>query len=236
MTQAAAKRPEQTSQTAPQTGIGRAEAAFRSANRHSGRVRLLKFMLPFAALLIVAGFVGRSWLAVPAGVSVNLVGTAIEGGRLVMADPKLDGFTSDNRAYRMTAKRAIQDIGDASRIDLEGIDARLPFNTTNWMTVEARTGVYDRAANRLDLGEDITVVTDNGVRAQLTSAKVNIGTGSINSDEPVSITLEGSRIAADSLAIRDNGAVLVFDRRVRMEIDPRRVQTAATEGEQPQEK
>jgi lipopolysaccharide export system protein LptC len=228
MTQAA-KSPADISLMAP-APANRAEAAFNSARRHSGRVRVLKLILPIAALLLVAVFVGKSWISTPGGVSVNLMGTAIEGGRLVMADPKLDGFTADNRAYRMTAKRAIQDIGDASRIDLEGIDARLPFDTSNWMTVAARTGVYDRASNKLDLGQEVLVVTDNGVEAKLTSASVHIGTGSIHSDEPVSIVLAGARIDADALAIKDNGAVVVFEKRVRMEIEPKKVQRPGSEG------
>lgn len=208
----------------------RAQAAFNSAQRHSGRVRALKLLLPVAAVALVALFVGKSWLSAPGGLSVNLVGTAIEGGRLVMADPKLDGFTADKRAYSMTAKRAIQDIGDDSRIDLEGIDARLPFDTSNWMTVAARTGVYDRAANKLDLGQEVRVVTDNGVEANLTSASVHIGTGIIHSDEPVSIVLAGARIDANALAIKENGAVVVFDKRVRMEIEPQKVRRPGSEG------
>jgi lipopolysaccharide export system protein LptC len=228
MTQAA-KSPVDIALSAP-APASRAEAAFNSAQRHSGRVRVLKFLLPLAAVALVALFVGKSWLSAPGGVSVNLVGTAIEGGRLVMADPKLDGFTADKRAYQMTAKRAIQDIGDDSRIDLEGIDARLPFDTSNWMTVAARTGVYDRAANKLDLGQEVRVVTDNGVEANLTSASVHIGTGIIQSDEPVSIVLAGARIDANALAIKENGAIVVFDKRVRMQIEPQKVRRLGSEG------
>lgn len=220
-----------TARPDPAVHSSRVEAAFRRAHRHSARVRLLKFVLPAAALLMVAGFVAKSWISAPEGVSVDLGGTAIEGGRLVMASPKLDGFTSDNRAYTMTAKRAIQDLGDATRIDLEGIDARLPFETDNWLTVAARTGVYDREANTLDLGEDITVQTDTGVLALLKSATVDIATGSIDTVEPVDIKLEGANIQADSMTIRENGAVMIFDKRVRMEIAGNRAQAAAAGGE-----
>src|SRR5690606_41120369 len=124
----------------------------------------------------------------------------------------------DNRAYSMTAKRAVQDIGDTSRIDLEGIDARLPFETSNWITVAARTGAYDRAANTLKLGEDVVVTTDTGVKAKLRSANVDIASGSINTTDPVDITLDGAKLQAETMTIRENGAVLIFDRRVHMAI------------------
>lgn len=209
----------------------RAEREFHSARRHSGRVRLLKRVLPAAVLVMLAALAIRSFNPLPDGVSVDITGTAIENGRLVMASPKLDGFTSDNRAYTMTAARAIQDIGDGGRIDLEEIDARLPFETANWMSVAARTGAYDREANTLDLGEDITVTTDTGIHARLKSAKVDMGAGHIDSADPVDITLDGARIKAESMSIRDNGAVMIFDRRVRMQIDGNRMQTAATRDE-----
>jgi lipopolysaccharide export system protein LptC len=208
------------------TRSARVEAAFHSAHRHSARVKRLKFILPATVLLMVALFVGKSWISVPDGVSIDLSGTAIEGGRLVMSSPKLDGFTKENRAYTMTATRAIQDIGDGSRIDLEGIDAKLPFETSNWITVAARTGAYDRTANTLDLGEDVTVTTDGGVKAMLKSAKVDIASGTINTSDPVNITLEGAKLQAESMTIRDNGAVLIFDKRVRMEIVRDRLQAA----------
>ncbi|MEO3997717.1 LPS export ABC transporter periplasmic protein LptC [Mesorhizobium sp. CAU 1732] len=205
----------------------RVDAAFKSARRHSGRVRVLKFVLPVAAVCMVLAFGAKSWLSTPGGVSVNLAGTAIEGGRLVMADPKLDGFTSDNRAYKMSAARAIQDIGNASKIDLEGIDARLPFDDDNWMTIAAATGIFDRDANRLDINSDITVMTDNGITALLKSASVDIAKGSLNTQHPVDITLDGARIEADSMTVKEKGAVMIFDRRVRMNIDGKKLQTAA---------
>lgn len=217
----------QSASAAPPAQASRVEEAFRRAHRHSGRVRILKLVLPTVAVLMIVAFVAKSWLATPGGVSVNLGETAIEGGRLVMSDPKLDGYTRDNRPYTMTAERAIQDIGNASRIDLEGIDARLPFDDENWITVAARSGVLDRDANTLGLDSDITFVTDTGIRALLRSAVVDIGAGNLDTDDPVDITLDGARIEADSMRVRDKGAVMIFENRVRMEIDARRLQTAA---------
>ena len=210
---------------------GRVEAAFASARRHSGVVRALKIVLPVAAVLMVVAFVGKSWISAPTGVSVDLGGTSIDSGRLVMADPKLDGFTSDDRPYKMSASRAIQDIGNASRIDLEGIDARLPFADENWMTVAAKTGVFDRDANTLSIDSDLEMNTDTGIRALLRSATVDIGNGSLETKDPVDITLDGSRIEADSLLVRDKGAVMIFKDRVRMQIDAKRLQQASVEGQ-----
>lgn len=205
----------------------RVDLAFRKARRHSSLVRMLKLGLPAAAMAMVVAFVARSWVptVTPAGVEIG--GAAIEGGRLVMADPKLEGFTSENRRYRMTAERAIQDIGSADRVDLEGIKARLPFDGSNWIHVKAPTGTFDRAANTLDLEDDLTFRTDTGITALLKSAKVDISAGNLDTPDPVDITMEGTHIVADSLSVRDKGAVMVFRNRVRVVIDARRLQTAS---------
>lgn len=216
--------------TPPRPQASRVEEAFRSARRHSGRVRALKLALPLAAVVLAAAFVVKSWLAVPPGVSVNLAGTAIEDGRLVMSDPRLDGFTGDNRAYTMTAARAIQEVGDNSRIDLEGISAKLPFDQKNWLTVVARNGVFNREANTLGLDTDILLSTDTGVKALLKTALVDIRAGSLTTTDPVDITLEGARIEADSMTVSDSGAVMIFERRVRMEIAGGRGQFASNGG------
>lgn len=229
MTISAGQQPAGTARTAPQPD--RVERAFANARRHSHRVRMLKFVLPAAAVLMVALFAGWTWLASPGGLSIDISASGIKDGRVVMADPRMEGFTGDNRPYTMTATRAIQDIG-GGRIDLEQIDARLPFDEEGWMTVAAAAGVYDSDADTLDLDTDIKVVTSRGVTALLRTAAVDMAGGSMSTDEPVNITMDGTRIEADSMIVRENGAVMIFDRRVRVEIDADRVRAApGAEGE-----
>jgi lipopolysaccharide export system protein LptC len=218
---------EQSQQVMPaRTQPGTRSRAIASARRHSGFVRALKIALPLIAVIMIAGFGLRAWLAVPDGLSVDFGATVIEDGRLVMANPRLDGFTRDNRAYSVVAARAFQDVGNTQRIDLEGISGRLPFDAENWADIEASFGTYDRAADRLDISGGLTVSTANGLVARLQTAEVGIADGSLASGDPVEIELDGSRISADSLSVRDRGTVIVFESRVRMEIDPASIREA----------
>lgn len=230
----AASGPRQAATGARRKQDGRVERAFAQARRHSGRVRLLKLALPVAALLMIAGFAGKSWLSTPGALPIDLRALAIEDGRLVMTDARLDGVTGkDSRPYSMTASRAVQDIGASGRIDLEGIDARLPLDEKGWMTVAAPSGVFDREANRLDIDSELTVVSEDGMKAVFRSASIDIATGSLKTTDPVDISLDGAHITADSMSVRDKGAVLVFENRVRMQIDGGRLRGAAA-GEETQ--
>ncbi|MHB2267198.1 LPS export ABC transporter periplasmic protein LptC [Aliihoeflea sp. PC F10.4] len=201
---------------------------FEKARRHSRRVRLLKTVLPIGAIVFAAVFIAAIYISSPGSLGFQLGSTSVENGRLVMQDPKLDGFTSDNRAYSMTASRASQLIGDGNRIDLEGIDARLPLDADDWITVTAETGTFDRAANRLEVTSPMRARTEKGIDARFQSASVDISSGTLETSDPVEIDLDGTRVSADSMQIIDDGTIMIFENRVRMRIEGDKLQSAAT--------
>jgi lipopolysaccharide export system protein LptC len=202
-------------------GLSQARAAaFHRASRHSRRVRWLKLLVPAAAVAMMIGFVLYSWVSTPAAVSIQMEGSAISEGKLVMAGPRLQGLTSDGRPYEMMAERAIQSIDEESVIDLEGLEARMPAEDGNFARVVATTGVYDRAANTLSLAGDIVVTTTDGVVARLDSAFLDIAASRLKTSEPVDIERRGSRITAGSMEMLDGGKRLIFETAVRMNIVP----------------
>lgn len=202
---------------------------FVSAKRHSRRVRALKYALPVLGLMMAAGFAGFSYLASPPDVSVDVAGSTVRDGKLVMASPKLDGFTKENLPYSMSAVRAIQDLEQTGVIALEQISAKLPVDETNFAMITAPAGTYDREKNTLDITSEMVVTTTDGMVVRMESAFVDMGKGTLTTSEPVDIRLEGSHVAADTMSISEGGKVLVFESRVRVEIDGRSLKTAQTD-------
>lgn len=194
--------------------------AFGHAQRHSRRVRVLKLVLPTIAALIAIGFPIYSYMVAPPSVAVQADGSAFSDGKLVMANPKLDGLTKENLPYSLNALRAIQSVENEGVIELEGIDAKLPVSADNIAAVDASHGVYDRDKNTLDLDREVTVSTTDGMVAKLKSAFLDMGKGTMTTDEPVDIAREGSRITAETMTVQENGKVLIFEKRVRLNIDP----------------
>ncbi len=212
------------------TGEGAANTraeAFGRAERHSRRVRRLKVALPLLAVLLAAGFVGYSFVSTPPSVAIQTEGSAFAEGKLVMNSPKLEGFTDDGRPYSVNATRAIQDFDKQDIISLDGIDAKMPIEAENWARVEAVSGVYDRAANTLNVPTDILVTTTDGMVAKFKSAFLDIANGSLKSTTPVDIQSHGSKITAGSMTVLENGKRVIFETRVRVYIDP--VQTKAAQ-------
>ena len=126
----------------------------------------------------------------------------------------------------MTASRALQNLDSTGIIELEDIKAKLPVDTKNWATIDAPRGAYDRDKNTLDIASNITVTTTDGMVAKLKSAFVDVGKGNLKTDDAVEIALKGTKISADSMSVLENGKVLVFDRRVRMQINPDSIKAA----------
>src|SRR5690606_11026279 len=100
-------------------------------------------------------------------------------GKLVMANPNLNGFTKENRPYNLTATKATQDIKNEGVITLEGISAKLPVGAENQAIINAQNGIYDNVNGRMKLVGDFTVTTTDGLIARMSSADVNIATGQI---------------------------------------------------------
>ncbi|HEV7417558.1 LPS export ABC transporter periplasmic protein LptC [Tianweitania sediminis] len=201
----------------------RGEAQFRSATRHSGRVRMLKIALPVVSLLIGAAFVGYSWLSSPVTIGFDLSSTAIRDGKLVMAEPKLEGYTTDNLPYAMTAARAVQDAGNTSVIELEDIDATVPISDGTTARIDARRAVYDRVSNTIQLNDPMNLSTSDGKSATLQSASINMAAGTLVTEHPVVIRINGASIDAGRLSVAENGKVIVFEDRVQMHLDPGRL-------------
>lgn len=206
-----------------QDGSASREAAFRRARQHSRKVRVLKLALPAAAVLIAVVFVGYSYLSMLGSVSFDVSGSAYSDGKLVMANPKLDGFTKDNLAYSMTAQRALQRLDDTGVVELEGIDATLPINERVVATVGADRGIYDRNNNTLDIRSPITITTTDGMTATFQSAYLEIEKGNMSTDKPVDIKVNGGQITADSMNVLENGKIMIFERSVKMQINPDRL-------------
>lgn len=199
---------------------GRSLAEYRRAMAHSRRVRILKVLLPLSAALIIAGFIAVSWFdtVVPEGLGLESV--AMRDGKLVMQNPVMSGQGSDARPYSMRALRAIQDLRTPDVVDLEEIVADLPIADGDVAVLKAKSGSYDRTAERLVFDDAFTVTTEAGMKADLKSADIDLAGGGLTTTEPVSIQSPEASVVAQSMQMQDKGRVIIFQDKVRMTINP----------------
>ena len=200
-------------------GAGSRAEAFARASRHSTWVKFLKFALPVSALAITAGF-GLTAMQARMIPEIDVAGIALEGGKIVMDNPKLNGVTGDNQPYTVEATRALQSSTDINDVELEGITARIPFGKDTTASVQAPVGHLNNQTQILTLKGGFDLKTSDGMVAKLQDAVFDFDARSLKTTRPVDITGQGTHIQADSMIITDGGASLVFEKRVRMTLLP----------------
>ncbi|HET7412161.1 MAG TPA: LPS export ABC transporter periplasmic protein LptC [Pararhizobium sp.] len=200
---------------------GRSHREYRRALRHSGLVRLMKFGFPLIAVLVFAGFFWASIFKATLPDNFHFDRTAIQDGKLVMSDPVLTGENSKGALYRLTARRAIQDLSDVNNVRLEKIHASLPIGDGKFATIEAKSATYDRSADIITFDQPFQVDTQTGMTAKLEGARFDVHAGLLVSKTPVMISSDEGKIVADSMRMGDNGHTIEFNDKVRMTLTPK---------------
>lgn len=196
-------------------------AKFASAARHSRLVRILRIAVPatvaasLAAIFAVSTFLNPFQIPVKLD-SGNLV---VTGTKITMESPHLSGFTPDQRPYELWAKTATQDITDPDHVDLNDLKAKVLMEDKSTIFLDSRTGRFDNKAQQLDLHKDIFLRTSTGYEARLNSAFVDMGKGTVSSDERVDVKLTNGTLTADRLRITEGGDVIRFEGNVVMNLD-----------------
>lgn len=194
--------------------------AFRTALRHSRRVRLLRVALPVLLVAASAGFGLYRWLD-PVGVfnklPVSVDSMAISGTKIVMRQPRLSGYTKDERHYTVTARSAAQDLTDPDVVELEEIKTTLGLQNGN-LEVTARHGLYNSKADTIRLRDDI-VVSSADFEILLRDALINVRGGSVASEQPVEVRMMQGKLNANRLEVTESGELVRFDGGVTLVID-----------------
>ncbi len=196
----------------------RRQRAFSAAQRHTRLVRLLRRAIPVVAVVSVLGLVIVPFLNPLGGklanVSIGAVG--ITGGKVRMETPKLSGYRKDNRPYQVTAENAFQEIKNPTQVELQAVIARIQMEREGWVTVNAKTGLFDTQKEKLKLIDDVKIRTESGHDMSMRTADVDFKAGTVASREPVTVHMDQTTVDANTLDVKNNGELIAFEGRVRV--------------------
>jgi lipopolysaccharide export system protein LptC len=206
-------------QAGPQAGL---DARFAMAARHSRMVRLLRVAVPAAVFLAMAAIVFVSvfnpFRMLLPKLPVDMGNLVVSGTKITMETPHLSGYSTDQRPYELWAKTATQDLTDPDHVDLNTLRAKVLMEDRSTVTLDARNGLFDSKQQVLDLHKDIFLQSSTGYEARLTQALVDIGKGTVMSDEHVDVKLLNGTLTADKLKITGGGEVVRFEGNVVMNL------------------
>jgi lipopolysaccharide export system protein LptC len=198
------------------------DARFAIAARHSRLVRILRIAVPAVVGLAMAGVVAISifnpFRALMKQLPVDMDNLVVSGTKITMEAPHMSGFTPDQRPYEVWAKTATQDLTDPDHVELQAPRAKVLQEDRSTVTMVARTGLFDTKANLLDLRKDIFLQSSTGYEARLSQALLDIGKGTVTSEEHVDVKLLNGTLTADRLRITEKGELVRFEGHVVMNL------------------
>jgi lipopolysaccharide export system protein LptC len=213
--------------TAPRSSLGWTTAnradfdrAFRSAARHSSRVRVLRVAVPATVVLAVLVAALAAWFNPLRLIKLPKVAGSlgISGTRITMQLPRLSGFTRDSRAYQLTAQTADQDLTRPDAVELKGIAARVQMQDHTTVEMSAAAGLYNTKADTVLLSNDVRLKSSSGYEARLTDALVDMHSGHVTSQRPVEVKLLNGVLNAKGIEVIDSGNLIRFDGGVVMDM------------------
>ena len=214
-------------------GAGSAPAASRlphyqagaaaAPGRYSGFVGLMRYLLPALAAALLGLVV--AWPFVSGGQSglrVPLSESGEDDGRLTMVKASYQGTDAKDRPFTIRGEEVFQADKDSPVVHISGLGADIFVDQGQNRKLEmtAREGVYDRAAERLDLAGEVTVRSDRGHEFRTASARVDLPEGVARGSESVSGKGPHGLLDAGNFALMERGNVMVFGGRVRMTVFP----------------
>ncbi len=194
-------------------GFSRQGPPRRARDRYSRFVGLAKFVLPGLAclLLLTAVF----W--------PNLSGTKQHIERTVKDTFSADAFRNfemlsptyfstdeRNRPYQLNAKSARQLDRTSEDVNLVSPKARIRLEKGNWVSVSARSGMYNQKKQMLSLSGNVYLLHDANYTFRTEQAMVNLKEKSAWGDKPVFAKGPKAVIQSEGFRVIDKGNTVIF--------------------------
>lgn len=145
------------------------------ALRYSRFVSVMKKVLPFGALVLMAAVVAYSVMPRHNDRMMAMQQSGNLARDLTMTKSSFTGTDEKGNPFKITAAEVIQDPKSKNtRAELKQIDADMQFENGTWLNATAAHGWIDSETSILKLDGGISVYTDNGYELHTKSATAQI--------------------------------------------------------------
>lgn len=199
--------------------LGRAQA-FRTAARHSARVKMLRHAILIGAAAVTGGVIWYSYFHAhnigDAHLSLDSLG--ISGDKITMAHPRMTGLRRDGKPYDVIAETGVQSPKDPNRTVLTKLNAKLYMADGSETRILGDEGVYDNVAQTLDLSGNVRIKGAN-FTLSLRKMKMDFKANVFTSAEPVRLDLDNGWVEANRMNSSDSGETITFSGDVKSQFN-----------------
>jgi LPS export ABC transporter protein LptC len=168
-------------------------------------------------------------LAYQAGTFSSLVPTPLPSGseavgnvppaapkeEITVTDSRFTGFDRSDQPFSISARNAVQDENDASKVRLQSVNAEVRHKSGQQIAIKSNEAVYDSDSKTIDLQGDVRISSTGGFDARMAEARVDIDRHRLRSEVPVKVVHPRGVIQANGIEIEDDGARILFFNRVK---------------------
>jgi lipopolysaccharide export system protein LptC len=194
--------------------------AFRAATRHSVRVKILRLLLPFAAVC-TAGL----YLLPPKFEVVTKEGKAsiddyqVSGEGLKMVNPRIQGVHEKHGVYDIRADHATQQVTNPELITLNTITAELTSKDGQKTVLTAPSGLFHSKKEELTFDNGLTIGGNRGYAGKLKTATAFFQSNKLITTEPVDLAYGESTIQAQSMTLFSSEGRAIFEGNVKVHLE-----------------
>ena len=189
---------------------------------YSRYVVFMKFLLPAAALMLVAAII--VWPQIHVADNSFSIGlsdfklSARENPSMVNA--RFVGSDKKSQPFSITADLAKNLLLGKSKIELEMPKADITARDGTWMVLTANTGIYNQSGKTLSLTGSVNLFHDSGYEFNTTSADIDLNSGIAKSNAPVKGHGPFGQLVAQGFRIENNGKSIYFTGKARLVLHP----------------
>ena len=175
-------------------------------------VRVMKFALPLAAIVIVGILITR--LTTSNSQLPNLAAQPeaekTTPGLIELVQPKYEGVDEKGRPYTVTADKATRAVDAPDTVLFTNPVADITLADKTWLAAQAKTGTFDRNLAMLDLKDDVSIFHDSGYELHAQDLRIYLKLKTARTSSPVQAQGPIGTLAAKSLDVLDQGDLIIF--------------------------
>lgn len=174
-------------------------------------VKVLKFSLPIAALIIIGALITRINEDPQQKTSTALPSEEKTApGQIELIRAKYEGNDTEGQPYTVTADKATRAMNAPDTVLFENPLADITLQDNTWVAVRANAGVFDRIAETMHLTGNVTVFHDSGYEITLQDLNINLKQKTAETSLPVLAHGPMGSIEAHNMSVQDQGNLIVF--------------------------
>lgn len=174
-------------------------------------VRIAKFLLPLAAIVIIGIVAARLSLDPDREKITDLPqDSKTSAGQIQLEKAKYEGVDSQGRPYTLTAEAASRSPATPDRVDLTTPKADITMQDGQWIALEAGTGSFDTGTGQLLLNGGVRIFHDSGNEMTLDSIDIDTKKGSAVSHSRINAQGPLGTLSATGVTVDTSGDIIIF--------------------------